>query len=286
MSVIDYVDRDLERAEALLGALAYEEHGPVDASQVLVVVAHPDDETLMLGAQLPRLAGVHILHVTDGAPRDGLDTARHGFDCADSYGRARRREFEAAMTLAGVPLSALSQLLVPDQEASSSMGWIALHLRDRLDGTQLVFTHAYEGGHPDHDATAVAVHMAAELIHGQGGEPPTIIDAPLYREGSDGWEFRSFVNETAGNVWRIALSPAEIALKQALVAAFVSQHATLRNIPLDTELFRLAPRPDITRLPNSGRLLYERHDWGMTGERFMELVRDARHLAGLPDVPR
>lgn len=284
--MIGVVDSDLERAEALLGALADGGHGPVDASQILVVVAHPDDETLMLGAQLPRLAGVRILHVTDGAPRDGLDAIRHGFDCADSYGQARRRELEAAMTLAGVPHSALSQLLVPDQEASSSMGWIALHLRDRLDGTRLVFTHAYEGGHPDHDATALAVHMAAELILGLGGEPPTIVDAPLYREGPDGWEFRSFAREAEGRIWRFALTPAQIALKQALVAAFVSQHATLHNIPLDIELFRLAPKPDFARLPNRGRLLYERYGWGMTGERFMEAVRDARRLAGLPDAPQ
>lgn len=284
--MIGVVDRDLERAEALLGALSEEEHGPVDASQILVVVAHPDDETLMLGAQLPRLSGIRILHVTDGAPRDGVDAKRHGFDCADSYGQARRRELEAAMTLAGVPLSALSQLLVADQEASSAMGWIALHLRDRMDGTRLVFTHAFEGGHPDHDATALAVHMAAELIGAQSGEPPTIVDAPLYREGPDGWEFRSYGDEAAAKVWRFALSPAQIALKQALVAAFVTQHATLHNMPLDAELFRLTPTPDFARLPNGGRLLYERYDWGMTGERFLDLVRDARRLAGLPDAPR
>jgi len=31
----------------------------------------------------------------------------------------------------------------------------------------------------------------------------------------------------------------------------------------------------LTLLPNSGDLLYERHDWGMTGARWQALVREA-----------
>src|SRR6185437_9724842 len=39
-----------------------------------------------------------------------------------------------------------------------------------------VFTHAYEGGHPDHDAVAFAVHAACRL----SDIPPAIVEMPYY----------------------------------------------------------------------------------------------------------
>ncbi len=54
--------------EAILARLAA--GGPI-AERVMIVVAHPDDETIGLGAQLRRFEDALLVHVTDGAPRDG-----------------------------------------------------------------------------------------------------------------------------------------------------------------------------------------------------------------------
>src|SRR5215211_5154219 len=79
-------------------------------ARVLVVAAHPDDEVIGLGAQLSSLPGPIILHVTNGAPRDGRDVAMHGFpDCA-TYAAARRKELLAALALAGLPSDAAHSL--------------------------------------------------------------------------------------------------------------------------------------------------------------------------------
>ena len=59
----------------------------------------------------------------------------------------------------------------------------------------------------------------------------------------------------------------------------------LAPFPLDEERFRAAPLYDFTRPPHPGTLHYERHPWGMSGERFRALARAALEEMGLPCAP-
>jgi LmbE family N-acetylglucosaminyl deacetylase len=143
----------------------------VEASDVCVIVAHPDDEIIECDAHLARWIGATIVLVTDGAPADGKDAQAAGFASTADYARARRRELETALEIAGVRGDALIALDIPDQQVA----WRLVETTHRL--TEIVanrclsvfFAHAYEGGHPDHDGTAIAVHAAARLLerHGQ-----------------------------------------------------------------------------------------------------------------------
>jgi hypothetical protein len=63
------------RADEILQNLA---EGRTFEQRVMIVVAHPDDETIGMGAQLCRFRDALLLQVTDGAPRDGHDAAAHG----------------------------------------------------------------------------------------------------------------------------------------------------------------------------------------------------------------
>src|SRR5689334_1933438 len=100
-------------ASEVLGLLA-DPARPEITARTVVVVAHPDDETIGLGAQLRRFRDLLIVHVTDGAPRRIGDAVRSGFDGPAAYAAARRKELESAMAIAGVPMDALVQLEVPD----------------------------------------------------------------------------------------------------------------------------------------------------------------------------
>ncbi len=226
----------------------------------LVVVAHPDDEVLGCGALLCRLHDVDVVHVTDGAPRSGDDARRHGFDTPADYAGARWCEARAALDLAGVPAARHHGLGVADQGAADRLAEIARRLAPVVGHADVVLTHAYEGGHPDHDAVAFAVHAAA----GRAGRP--VVEMPFYHAGPDGWVRQTFLpapDLASHETELLTLSDAELALKRSMAGCHVTQGDTLASFDLARETFRRAPAYDFGRLPHDGDLLYERHGWNL-----------------------
>jgi LmbE family N-acetylglucosaminyl deacetylase len=274
------------KGQAFLRALAADPDEPIPAERIAVVAAHPDDETIGIGGQLARLRGVNVVHVTDGAPRQGDAAQRHGFATAVTYAAARREELRAAMALAGVPDRALVSLGIADQEASLHLAAIARRLADlcRERRRDLLVTHAYEGGHPDHDATALVVHAAAALLR-DDGLAPAIVEMPLYHLGLSGWMVQRFVTRDGATETEIRLSAEQRRRKQAMLDAHATQRQVLSMIATDVERFRPGPAYDFGALPNEGRLLYEMYGWGMTGLRWLALAAAALDELGLGAVP-
>jgi LmbE family N-acetylglucosaminyl deacetylase len=255
--------------------------GPVPT--LAVIVAHPDDEVIGAGAQFPRWPGAVFVHVTDGSPRDLGDARAAGFASREDYSRARFAELRAALALAGIGPEQMHALGVVDQEASLDLPGLARTLADRLRQTraEAVLTHAYEGGHPDHDATAFAVHAACRLLQQQGARPPAILEMPLYRNGPTGMVVSEFLPHPDTEAVTLTLSPEECTFKQKLIACYVSQERVLRAFPVGVERFRTAPAYDFTRPPHEGRLWYEHRNWGMTGDRWLVLAREALAALGM-----
>lgn len=248
--------------------------GAIDARRVALVVAHPDDETLAIGGQLPRLDGITIVHVTDGAPPDLRDAQAKGFATAEDYAAARRGELARAMALAGIDDTQRVSLDVPDQGAARAMVAIADRLASLFTERRIeaVLTHAYEGGHPDHDAVAFAVRKAARRTWA------AVVEMPFYRAGPEGWVRQAFAAPPAGEApTEIVrpLSPDELAAKRAMLATFESQRDVLEGFTDTAERFRPAPAVDFTVLPNGGHLLYESFGWAFTGDHWRAAVLEA-----------
>jgi LmbE family N-acetylglucosaminyl deacetylase len=271
------------RAGAFLSALGAQPRHPFAATDTALVVAHPDDETGIAGGQLSRLRGVTVVHVTDGAPRNREDARRHGFAGHEDYAAARARELAAAMAEAGLSERALVNLGVADQQAALQLAgiarWLAALFAERRIG--VVVTHPYEGGHPDHDATAFAVHAACALA-GREGVRPGVVEAASYHAGPDGaMVAQEFPAPDSGFELILHLDQEAWARKQRMLSAHVTQQATLAAFASRFERFRAAPAYDFTALPNGGRLFYEQFDWGMTGARWRELAAAALRELGL-----
>jgi N-acetylglucosamine malate deacetylase 2 len=247
-----------------------------DRRTVLLVVAHPDDDVLGAGALLARLPCVQIVYVTDGAPRDGHDARAHGFETPQSYAAARRREAGEALALAEIDPRSTVWLDVPDQEAIFQLERIVHRIGQLLVATsaRLILTHPYEGGHPDHDAVAFAVHAALALRRREqpGSARPLLLEFTGYHAAATGGRETSFLPCDASAEATFVLSEVERRLKSAMLARHRTQAAMLADFPVQQESFRFAPDYDFSRPPHPAPLLYERPGfgaaWGVDGPRW------------------
>lgn len=242
----------------------------------IVIVAHPDDETIALGARLGRFGQAHFVHVTDGAPHNEEDSRAHGFATLGDYRAARARELDCVFRTAGIPNVSRECLNIADQETAFQLTPLTWRIRDLLreHEPQIVFTHPYEGGHPDHDACAFVVHHAVMLLHTECRPAPMIVEAPFYHMGSTGIQTTSFLHRLPGEV-ECPLSFEERQRKAERVRCFATQQQTLQSFQFDIERFRIAPAYDFERPAHKGKVFYDSFLWGVTSDRFCELAHQA-----------
>ena len=275
-----------EAQDRLLQILRAPQGAPLPAlPRTMLVGAHPDDETVLAGSRLPRLAQALFVCVTDGAPRNGYDAERHGLT-PEQYAEARRRELEAVLAQCGVAPGQVLSLDCPDQQATLLLAPASRKLAHLFaqHGTEVVLSHAYEGGHPDHDASAFIVHAAVALRRAAGAHAPAIIEMAGYRRRASGERACGFLPRPDGapdDALMFDLDAEEIRFKSGLVAGFATQRETLSGLPIAAEGYRPAPAYDFREPPHAGKLHYENYPWGMTGERFRALAAGALRELGL-----
>jgi N-acetylglucosamine malate deacetylase 2 len=260
---------------------------PIDPlpARAIVIGAHPDDEVIGAGVLLARLPDAAVVHVTDGAPRNESDARAAGFPGWAEYAAARHSEALAALALAGLAPERLTGLGIADQQAPHNLAALAQHLAALLreGGYAVAITHAYEGGHPDHDATALAAHAACRLIEAQGGTPPRLVEMAGYHALGGSFTAGTFIaHGDAGPPATVALDAAARRLKRRMLDCHATQRAVLAPFTVEVERFRAAPHYDFRLPPHPGLLHYDTRSWGMTGDGWRRLAQAALEQLRLP----
>jgi LmbE family N-acetylglucosaminyl deacetylase len=232
--------------------------------RTLVIVAHPDDETISCGGLLQHIHDPCVVFCTDGAPEDPYFWERFG--SRQRYIEVREEEAVAALAEVGVKqvefLARQSITPLCDQLLYQSLPSAFAALANVVDRRrpECLLTLAYEGGHPDHDCCSF---LAAQMAK-QHSVPAW--EAPLYhRDENGGGVHQRFVDEE-GEVLEHVVSGEELQAKLRMLGCYKSQFETLP--PFNTELERFRPQAayDYTRRPHPGKLNYELWQWRMTPE--------------------
>jgi LmbE family N-acetylglucosaminyl deacetylase len=198
----------------------------------------------------------------------------------DAYASLRRDEAEEALALSGTSRWDIRSLGAVDQEASFHMAELARALATilRERPPEMLVAHAYEGGHPDHDAAAFVSHAALALVN--HGSPVPLVEMTSYHEGANGVVRGEFLRRAMPERV-LSLDAVARARKAAMFACYASQRDVLEAFGVEEERFRVAAPYDFTAAPHGGELHYEKLGWPMTGEAWRTLARAAEKELGL-----
>lgn len=239
--------------------------GPV--TKTAICVPHPDDEVIGASSLLMSLgARAFVIYITDGAPkleRDGYNRIL--------YAEIRRREAEQVLRFCGIPLQNAFWLNLSDQQVSFDLAKLAAEIRGAVLQIKpdVIVAPPYEGGHPDHDSTALATAFVCTRVHGCRR-----LELLSYHNCGGRIETDRFlVPLTQVPEQRVLLTNEESSRKAAMFALYTSQREVLRHFPIGEERFRVAPEYNFLEPPHTGTLYYELFPWGIKGSQWRKHAR-------------
>jgi N-acetylglucosamine malate deacetylase 2 len=253
---------------------------PPDPSlRIVIFAAHPDDETIGASLLLSRFPESSVAFLTDGAPRDTRFWSAGVNGSREAYAETRRQEALQALGCAGISPQRVFWLGGVDQEAAFEISMLAERFAKLIVEVrpEIVITHAYEGGHPDHDSAAVVTKIATSSLE----VPPLVLEMTSYHARDGRCVTGEFLYSAASPEICFEFANSDRDRKRRMMDAYVSQRLVLENFPIDCERLRLAPDYAFSDPPHSGNLWYECMDWPMAGARWRELVTSA--LASLEE---
>lgn len=186
------------------------------APRMVVVSAHPDDETLgagrLLGDWSRRGGSVAAVTLTAGEACVDHVTAR-------PVGLAARRmgEWARAMQVLGSAPEPFEQ--VPDGHVAEATDEVAARLATRLRPGDVLLAPWRHDPHPDHAAAGLAARRAARLVGA------TVWEYPVW---TTYWQPPTVLEHTAYRLVRVPHTPAAEAARRRALACYRSQLRPLR----------------------------------------------------------
>jgi LmbE family N-acetylglucosaminyl deacetylase len=248
---------------------------------VLFVAAQPDDALRHATWLLHHSPGCHVVHVTDGAPRDLPPRGDAPSPSREAFARQREQESFAALALAGLSEDQQLSLGAVAEEASRELVTLTECLLALIKALRpsLLVVPPYDGTHPDQDAAAFIAHAAVALLERGGRTAPSLLE--MLPPGVAATEPPA--SGGARPVAHVALSGEELRLKQRMLACVTSRE--VRSAAGEHEHYRRAPRYDFTRPAREGLVLYGGAVPRMTTVHWRRLARHALEELRLVQTP-
>jgi N-acetylglucosamine malate deacetylase 2 len=239
--------------------------------RVLVFVAHPDDESIGCSALLQRAIEALVVFAVDGAP------PHYGFESTFrsllNYSETRFREASRA-------LSMISNCSLRRLPATDGTWFVDQHLflslpkafRSLLQiarefSPDLLVSHAFEGGHIDHDACHVLARQTARVLSLRH------LEFPLYWRSERGQDIFQRFRETRDGAFTLQLSPQELLLKRQMLAEYRTQQRVTSLFRPETETFRPMINDDFPK-PTWPRYPFENRRRQLKSELFFQKIDD------------
>lgn len=231
-------------ASAVLESIAARH--PVDAP-ALLLVAHADDEVLGCSVAIRQLRQLRLVHATDGSGGD------------EAAATERLREAMAAMKVLGMRPS-MAPCGLPDGSLIDHSRALASALAAWLPETALLITHAYEGGHPDHDACALAAQVACAREAERSGRHVIRLEFAVYARSGGVIRTNSFSADARPPATVLRLSAEEQVRKRRSLQAFESQRHVVDRFPIEVETLRPVRDYDFAASRDPDELLFAFRD--------------------------
>lgn len=214
------------------------------SARTVLLVAHPDDESIGAGLLLQRLRHAYIVFCANGPSWWPPDWLNYGLP--HTRAQLRKQEAHHAIGITGKNHS-IQFLGYPD-------GWLVTHLNDayrsldhllRAWQPQHLVTHVFEGGHEDHDACSFLACQLSKTFNFQVWEMPL-----YYRDSSTGAVIRqAFTADDPDDEIITPISGSELEVKRAMLSAHESQREIIARFDPTIEKFRRQPLHDYSRGP-------------------------------------
>lgn len=243
----------------------------VRRSRCVVIVAHSFDELIGAGGLISRLRDVTVLHITNHA------RAHEDRESTPEAAQSKDEVCVSALALANVPSERVIEFGITDIREPRALADLGKRLSAFLQRFKpdVVLTHPYEGGHPDHDATAFATHAALRLMQGHGFEAPALFEIALHPSKDGERRELDFLPGQWHETTTFLLDEETRKLKRRMFERVESQERNLRGTTLGRERFRRSPNYDFSIAPNEGRPAYEDFYRGMTGREWQSVAQQA-----------
>ena len=220
----------------------------------MLIVAHQDDETIGCAFLLRKHASLHVSFCTDGgSPRTRPVWRALGMTRRSEYVATRRREAYAALRSSAATFR-VEFHQKEDGELVKSLQPLYAELSAILQefGPDFLVTHAYEGGHPDHDCCSFITHQLSQEFS------VPVWEFPIYHRGPRGVVAQQFLSPSP-DMQYLFPDHDRLLYKSNMMAIYESQDM-LGNLsvfdPARPEFYRAQPRYDYTQKPNPASTTY------------------------------